>query len=231
VNDSTQTVTVPNAELRPEHSTKYYAGVQYFLEPSGLVGVSYYKLKLKDMQQAGFTVNPEAVGYSASDYPGYTYISTQNGAGTSETDGLTFEYNQQLNFLPQMFKGFGIYGSVTRVIADNTRIGVPNKTANWGLRYRHNRFNFQVNGTWQAASRQGALSDTATTNNTGIRWLKARELWSISAGYKLTKNFELMLSGRNIFNAPSIQYSNVPNRIYLYDVYGSLWNVGIKGTF
>ena len=40
-----------------------------------------------------------------------------------------------------------------------------------------------------------------------------------------------MLSGRNIFNEPSIQYSNVPGRIYLYDVYGSMWSAGIKGTF
>ena len=231
VNDSTLTVTVPNSELKPEHSRKYYAGLQYYLEPSGLVGVSYYKLKLKDMQQAGFTVNPEDVGYSASDYPGYTYVSTQNGAGSYETDGLTFEYNQQLTFLPGMFKGLNLYGSLTRVIADSVRIGVPNKTANWGVRYRYNRFNIQINGTWQAASRQGSLSDTATTNNTGIRWLNARELWNISAGFKLTRRFELMLSGRNIFNAPSIQYSNVPGRIYIYDVYGSMWSAGIKGTF
>jgi TonB-dependent receptor len=231
VNDSTLTVIVPNSELKPEHSTKFYAGLHYFLEPSGLVGLSYYKLKLKDMQQAGFTVNPEDVGYSASDYPGYTYISTQNGAGSYETDGLTFEYNQQLTFLPGVFKGLNLYGSVTRVIADSVRIGVPNKTANWGVRYRYNRFNLQINGTWQAASRQGALSDTPTTSNTGIRWLNARELWNISAGFKLTRRFELMLSGRNIFNAPSIQYSNVPGRIYIYDVYGSMWSAGIKGTF
>ncbi len=231
VNDNNQTVTVPNAELRPEHSTKYYAGLQYFLEPSGVVGVSYYKLKLKDMQQAGFTVNPEAVGYSDNDYPGYTYISTQNSAGTRETEGLTFEYNQQLTFLPRAFKGFNLYGSLTRVMADSVRIGVPNKTANWGLRYRYQRFNAQINGTWQAAARLGSVNDTETTNNTGIRWLAARELWSISAGYKLTKRFELMVSGRNIFNAPTIQYSNVPGRIYLYDIYGSLWNFGLKGTF
>jgi iron complex outermembrane receptor protein len=231
VNDTTLVVTVPNPELKPEHSRKYYAGLQYFLEPSGVIGVSYYQLKVKDLQQTGFTVNPEDVGYSASDYPGYTYVSAQNAVNTATTDGLTFEYNQQLTFLPGMLKGFSLYGSVTRVITDNVRIGVPNKVANWGLRYRNGRYNFQVNGNWQAKSRLGSVNDTLTTNNTGIRWLDSRELWSISAGYKLTKHFELMLSGRNIFNAPSIQYSNVPGRIYLYDVYGSLWSAGIKGTF
>jgi len=231
VNDSTQTVTVPNPELKPERSRKYYAGLQYYLEPSGVLGISYYKLRLKDMQQTGFTVDPEDVGYDPTDYPGYTYVSAQNAAGINTNEGITFEYNQQLTFLPRAFKGLSVYGSVTRVIADGVRIGVPNKIANWGLRYRYARFNAQINGNWQAASRQGALSDTETTANTGIRWLAARELWNFSVGYKVTKNFELMLSGRNIFNAPSIQYSNVPGRIYLYDVYGSMWNLGVKGTF
>jgi outer membrane receptor protein involved in Fe transport len=183
------------------------------------------------MQQTGFTVDPEDVGYSASDYPGYTYVSAQNAQGINTNEGLTFEYNQQLTFLPRAFKGLSLYGSITRVIADGVRIGVPNKIANWGVRYRYARFNAQINGNWQAASRLGTLADTETTANTGIRWLAARELWNFSIGYKLTKNFELMLSGRNIFNAPSVQYSNVKGRIYLYDVYGSMWNAGFKGTF
>lgn len=231
VNDSTLTVSVPNPELKPEKSRKYFAGLQYFLEPSGVVGLSYYKLDVKDMQQTGLTVSPEDVGYNASDYPGYAFVSAQNAPGTSKTEGMIFEYSQQLTFLPGALKGLSVYGSLTRVIADGVRIGTPNKTANWGLKYRYRRFNAQINGTWQAAARLGAVADTLTTANTGIRWLEAREIWGISAGYKLTKHFELMVSGRNIFNAPSIQYSNVPGRIYLYDVYGSMWNAGIKGSF
>jgi TonB-dependent receptor len=231
VNDNTQTVTVPNPLLKPEHSTKYYAGLQYFLEPSGLIGISYYNLQLQDMQQPGFTVAPETVGYTPTDYPGYSFVSTQNRDGTAETEGLTFEYSQQLTFLPRVLRGLSVYGSLTRVMADGVRIGVPNKVANWGMRYRYGPFNIQVNGTWQAAARLGSLNDTATTNNTGLRWLKSREIWGVSADYKLTKRFELMLSGRNIFNEPTIQYSNVPGRIYLYDVYGSMWSAGIKGSF
>jgi iron complex outermembrane receptor protein len=231
VNDTTMVVTVPNPELKPEHSTKYYAGLQYFLEPSGLLGVSFYQLEVKDMQQTGFTVNPEEVGYQAADYPGYTFVSAQNGLGTFETKGVTFEYSQQMTFLPGAFKGLGLFGSFTRVIPDGLRIGVPKKSANWGVRYRYGRFNVQLNGTWTDRYRIGALADTETTNNTGIRWLAAREMWNVSAGFKLTKNWELMMSGRNIFNEPSVQYSNVPGRIYLYDVYGSLWSAGIRGSF
>lgn len=231
VNDSTQVVSIPNPELKPEHSTKYYAGLMYSLVPAGNIGLSYYQLAVDDLQQPATPINPGEAGYSPSDYPGYDFTSTINGAGTFKTKGLVAEYSQQMVFLPGALKGLSIYGSMTRVIADRVRVNVPNRSANWGVRYRYGRFNAQINGTWTTMYRIGNINDTLTTANTGIRWLAPREMWNVSAGFKLTKNFELMLSGRNIFNEPSVQYTNVPGRIYLYDVYGSLWSAGIRGTF
>ncbi len=232
VNDTNLTVTVPNPQLKAEHSTKYYAGLQYFLEPSGVLGISFYRLKLQDMQVTGQTIeNPQDVGYSATDYPGYTFISTENDPSVRYTNGVTYEYNQQLTFLPGAFKGLGLYGSITRVMADSIRVGTPNKSANWGVKYSYGRFHTQVNGTWQGTYRTSALSNTPATVNGGVLYHTPRVLWGVSAGYKLTKNLELMLSGRNIFNAPDIVYSNVRSHLQLYSIYGSLWTAGIKGTF
>lgn len=232
VNDTNLTVTVPNAQLKPEHSTKYYAGVQYYLEPSGVLGVSFYRLKLKDLQVTGRTIaNPDEVGYSATDYPGYTYISADNDPSVRYTNGLTFEYNQQMTFLPGALKGLGLYGSITRVMADGVRVGTPNKSANWGLKYSYRRLRVQLNGSWQATYRSSALSNTASTVNGGVLYHAPRELWGVSAGYKLTRNLELMLTGRNIFNSPDIVYSNVRSHLQLYSIYGSLWTAGIKASF
>jgi len=232
INDTNLTVTVPNPQLKAEHSTKYYAGLQYFLEPSGVLGISFYRLKLTDMQITGQTIeDPTSLGYSAADYPGYTYISTENDPSVRYTNGLIYEYNQQLTFLPGALKGLGLYGSVTRVIADGVRVNTPNKSANWGLKYRYGRFHFQVNGTWNSAFRTSALSATPTTVNGGVLYHAPRQLWGVSAGFKLTKNVELMVAGRNIFNAPDKIYSNVPSHLQQYSIYGSLWTAGIKGSF
>ncbi|MCX6953235.1 MAG: TonB-dependent receptor [Verrucomicrobia bacterium] len=232
VNDTNSTVTVPNPQLQAEHSTKYYAGLQYFLEPSGVVGLSFYRLRLKDMQVTGRTIaDPESVGYSSSDYPGYTYISSQNDPSTRYTNGLTFEYNQQLSFLPGAFKRLGLYGSITRVMADGERVGTPNKSANWGVKYSLGRFRSQINGTWQGTARTSALSNTPATVNGGVLYRASRVLWGVSTSYKLSRNLELMLSGRNVFNAPDIVYSNVRSHVQQYSIFGSLWTAGIKGTF
>jgi iron complex outermembrane recepter protein len=53
----------------------------------------------------------------------------------------------------------------------------------------------------------------------------------VSFSYKLSPNFELNVAGRNIFNAPDVIYSNVESRVRQYSIYGSMWNIGIKGSF
>jgi iron complex outermembrane recepter protein len=231
VNDTTMIVTVPNPLLKPEHSTKYYARLQYFLEPSGIVAVSAFKLDIKDMQITGIEVNPEDVGFDPDDYAGYTFRSAQNAPGTSTNNGLTLEYDQQLTFLPGALKGFGLRGSFTLVDPDGERQNLPKHSANWGLRYSRSGFDFQLTGNWQSSYRTSSLSNTPTTANNGILYRAARELWNVSASYKITKNFEVMLAGRNIFNAPDIVYSNERSRVQQYSIYGSMWNLGIKGSF
>jgi TonB-dependent receptor len=231
VNDDTQVVTVPNPQLRPEHSTKYYASLQYYLEPSGIIGLSYFRLDMNDMQVTGIEVDPEDVGYSETDYPGYIYRSAQNQPGVSTNTGITIEYDQQLTFLPGALSGLGLRGSYTRIDPDGERVNLPKNTANWGIRYSHDRFDIQLTGNWQSEYRVSGLSNTPTTPNNGILYHTDRQLWNVSASYKLSDNFEVMLAGRNIFNAPDVIYSNEPGRVQQYTIYGSMWNFGIKGTF
>ena len=231
VNDDTQIVTVPNPQLKPEHSTKYYASLQYYLEPSGIIGLSYFRLDMNDMQVTGIEVDPRDVGYSETDYPGYIYRSAQNQPGISTNTGVTIEYDQQLTFLPGALSGLGIRGSYTRIDPDGERTNLPKNTANWGIRYSHDRFDIQLTGNWQSEYRVSALSNTPTTANNGVLYHTGRELWNVSASYKVSDNFEVMLAGRNIFNAPDVIYSNVPGRVQQYTIYGSMWNFGIKGTF
>ena len=231
VNDDTQVVTVPNPELKPEHATKYFASLQYYLEPSGFVGVSYYKLDMKDMQVTGIEVNPEDVGFNLDEYSGYTFRSAQNVPGTSTNEGLTFEYSQQLTFLPGAFKGLGLFGSITEINPDGERVNTPERAANFGLGYSYGPFDFKINGNYQGKYRVSALSNTPTTANNGILYHTSRELWNVSASYKPMKNVELQLAGRNIFNEPDIIYSNIESRRQMYTIYGSMWNLGVKMTF
>lgn len=232
VDDNAGVVTVPNPLLKPEHSTKYFASLQYFLEPSGIIGLSAYQLEVKDMQVTGVTVDPEDVGYDPAAFPAsYFYRSATNLPGVSINRGVTLEYDQQLTFLPGALRGLGLRGSVTKIDPDGERVNMPKTAANWGVRYSYGKFDVQLTGNAQGKYRTSALSNTPTTPNNGILYHASRELWNVSASYKISKQFEVMLAGRNIFNAPDVIYSNVRSRVQQYSIYGSMWNVGIKGTF
>jgi len=232
VDDTKQVVTVPNPLLKPEHSTKYFASLQYFLEPSGIIGLSAYQLEVKDMQVTGYEfADPTQVGYSPDDYPGYTYRSATNLPGVSINRGVTLEYDQQLTFLPGALRGLGLRGSITKIDPDGERVNMPKTAANWGLRYSYSKFDVQLTGNAQGKYRTSALSNTPTTSPNGVLYHAARELWNVSASYKINRNFEVMLAGRNIFNAPDVIYSNVRDRVQQYSIYGSMWNIGVKGSF
>ncbi|HWU81460.1 MAG TPA: TonB-dependent receptor, partial [Caulobacter sp.] len=231
VDDNNLIVSVPNPLLKPEHSTKYYASLQYFLEPSGVIGLSAYQLDVKDMQVTGVTVAPEDVGYDPAAYAGYTFRSAQNLPGTSTNKGVTLEYDQQLTFLPGALRGLGLRGSITKIDPDGERVNMPKTAANWGVRYSYGKFDVQLTGNAQGKYRTSALSNTPSSSPNGVLYHAARELWNVSASYKINKQFEVMLAGRNIFNAPDVIYSNVRSRVQQYSIYGSMWNVGVKGSF
>jgi TonB-dependent receptor len=231
VNDTTQIVTVPNPLLKPEHSTKYYASLQYYLEPAGIIAISAYRLDVKDMQVTGVTIDPKDAGYSDSDYSGYTFVSTVNQPGVSSTNGVTFEYDQQLTFLPGALKGFGLRGSFNLVDPDGVRVNLPKYSGNWGIRYGRGPIDFQLTGNYQSSYRTSALSNTPTTATNGVLYHADRTLWNVSATYKISKKYAVQIAGRNIFNAPDIVYSNIRSRVQLYSIYGSMWNVAFKATF
>lgn len=231
INDDTMVVSVPNPELEPERSIKYFAGLQYYLEPAGVLGVSFYKLDIEDMQATGLTVDPEDVGFDPDEYAGYEFRSAGNIPGTSTNNGMILEYSQQLAFLPGAWKGLSLRGSFTYIDPDGERVNMPEKVANWGLGYEYGRFDFQVNGTYQDSYRTSGLNNAPTTANNGILYRAAREMWNVSLTYKLSEHFDLQIAGRNIFNEPDIVYSNVRSRVQRHDSYGSMWNFGIRGRF
>jgi len=231
VNDSTQIVTVPNPQLKPEHATKYYASLQYYLEPAGIIAASVYRLDVKDMQVTGVTIDPRDAGFDPNAYAGYTFVSAVNQPGVSSTNGVVLEYDQQLVFLPGALKGLGLRGSFTWVDPDGVRVGTPHYAANWGVKYTRGPVDVQLTGNFQSSYRVSALSNKPTTAANGILYHADRSLWNLSATYNFTKNLSVQVAGRNIFNAPDIVYSNIRSRVQLYSIYGSMWNVALKAKF
>lgn len=225
VNETAMTVRLPNPELKPETSDKYFASVQYYLEPAGTLSVSGFKLFVENMGSGLQTVSAAEAGYADDpEYTGYTFQRPSNAPGTRRIDGVEIEYSQQLVFLPRAFQGFSVFGSLTRTRADQQIINHVPKSANGGIRYATNKWNAQLRCTW-SAPRLTAI------NANEEQWQYERLMFDFSGGYRFNATYELTVSGRNIFNEPISGYANEPGLMRVVNRYGAAWTVGIRGRW
>jgi outer membrane receptor protein involved in Fe transport len=142
---------IPNPRLKPEKTTKYYLGLQYYLNPTGILELSAYRLDIDGLQINNMQISAEQVeaqlGYSLVDVlkslegvgqsfdeetqeyvnlymanNPITYRSTVNAEGSRTVYGVTFRYDQQLTFLPGALKGLALFGSFTTAALKNAEI-------------------------------------------------------------------------------------------------------------
>lgn len=225
VNATNLTVTMPNPDLKPETSDKYFASVQYYIEPAGTVSVSTYQLDVKNMGTANTQISAAAAGYDDDpEYIGYTFLRPTNLDGVRKIKGVEVEYSQQLVFLPGFARGFSVFGSVSRAIPDTRVTNVVPKAANGGVRFSNHKFNLQLRATWVSAR---ATSIAATQ----VQWQYERLMFDVSGGYKLNSTYDLTLSGRNIANSPIRGYVNEPGILRINQYYGAVWTLGVRGRF
>ncbi len=138
--------------------------------------------------------------------------------------GVDFEYSQQLVFLPGVWRGLSVFGSISRTIADTQLIGVVPKAANGGIRFSNHKFNVQLRATWQSAKIDGFGTNV-------INWQAERLLADLSAGYKINRTYELTLAGRNINNAFQDYYAGQPGLLRSREILGPIWTLGVRGRF
>lgn len=225
VDDTNLIVRIPNPDLKPETSNKYFASVQYYIEPAGTLSVSAYRLDVKNMGTSNTQVSPEAAGYADDpEYTGYTFLRPTNLSGVRKIKGVELEYSQQLVFLPGFARGFSVFGSVSRAAPDTHVANVVPKAANGGIRFSNHRFNLQLRSTW-ASARATSIAATQT------QWQYERLMFDVSGGYKISQTYELTLSGRNIANSPIRGYVNEPGLLRVNQYYGAVWTLGMRGRF
>ena len=225
INDINQTIRIPNPNLKPETSDKYFASLQYNLEPAGTFSVSAYQLRVENMGLTNTAITAEEAGYADDpEYANYTFLRPTNVNGKRLIKGFGVEYSQQLVFLPGVWRGFSVFGSVSRTAAQERTEDLVPKSANGGIRFSNYKFNLQLRCTWVSA-RLNSVSPTEEV------WQYERIMFDVSGGYKITQRYELTLSGRNVLNSPIATYSNETGRLRSRALFGPTWTVGIRGRF
>ncbi|MSU50724.1 MAG: TonB-dependent receptor [Opitutus sp.] len=237
-NDPAQTLTINNPSLQPQYSNNWDATLEYYFEPVGQLSAGYFR---KDISGFIFSDTAGTVGRGANNgyngsFEGYTLIASRNG-GSAIIDGLELNYQQQLSFLPGVFKGLGVFANYTRLWT-NGDYGVTGprstsdverfipKTTNAGVFWRHRGY-----GARLFVSRISDFLDAYSSDPSRLQYKRERTTLNVSLSYQWRPWIEFSVDLMNAFNEPHTFYRARPDRISSYSLNGTTLTFGVSGRF
>jgi len=238
VNDNTQTLTISNPSLRPQHARNFDLSLEYYFEPVGLVSVGVFQ---KDIGDFIFSAGGQTVptgpnnGFDGS-YGGYNLVTTFNG-GSSQVRGLELSYQQELTFLPGVFRGLGVFANYTRLnttgdygsSTPRTTNLIPNfvpTSANGGVSFKWKKFGSRFLINHASDSLVGYNANAAR-----LRYRAARTTANMNFSWAFSPRLTFYWDFQNMFNAPQKFYFYTPSRLQNVFYGGTYINFGIRGNY
>jgi TonB-dependent receptor len=225
INETNQTVTTPNVNLKPETSENYATRLAYYFEPVGQLAMTFTQRSVKDLI-VDDRLSAQEFGYTGDDeLANYEFVTRNNSAGRIKIRSMEFEYSQSLAFLGEKFKRLSARLSYTRLYAEIPRVDMTPHLASGGLNYTLGRVSVYANWNW---------SDDYPRNINNRQYRRHRTNLDAGANVRLTNTYSLSLSGRNITDTPYIEMRHFGNNapvMVRHEIVGASWTLAVKGTY
>ena len=240
---TTNRISVNNVGIKAwqAHSTK--VNLEYYFERVGLVSIGAFRRDFENF--FGSTVigaTPEFLALYGLDpalYDPYDVVTNHNLSTRVRMEGYNVNYRQALTFLPYWARGLQFYanGSSQRATGDGADefAGYFPLSGSWGVSLSRPKYNLRLNWNYLSRQRRGVVNGRSIEANT-YNWGSKRSYIDISGEYSLTRHLGLFANLRNI-NKPAddaeITGPTTPAHAQLRQRqdFGSLWTIGVKGTF
>jgi len=241
VNETTQTVTSGNGNLKPQQADNVDLKLEYAFKSNGLVSLGYFKKTIKNyISPTGTLIGqvPDGPnnGYDGL-YAGYDIIAFTN-LGTATAEGLEFDYRQRLTFLPGLLKGLTLSANYTAIRTDgdfggtvtkkgNDIPGFVPRTGNIRLLYNYKKFGVSTAVNYTSKHIVGFSAIGSTANY----YRKDLTTYNVGATYRILPDVTLYVDVVNVTEVGAERYTYYESRTR------SLWNgamtvsFGISGQF
>ena len=226
------TITQGNPNLQPYTSTNFDTGMEWYINDASYLALeTFYK----------HVSNFSTIVSTPTQFLGQTWsLSEPINLNSAKIYGeeLTFNY-QFKNVLPAPFDGLGMLFNYTHVQSSANlspgTISTSGKFAVPGIGDSANLSGYYEKGPWQVrlaynwrgkyleSISYGSGAQPATRTDYG-------EL-DLSASYKLNNHVSLFVSGTNLTQSHLYDYSAYPNRFLYAEADGTVYTVGVRGTF
>jgi TonB-dependent receptor len=237
INEDTETVTARNPSLKPWKAKSHEISVEYYFR-NGVISAGYFR---KDVSNAFVSARRildagllAEYGLDAM-YEGWTLVGRTNSTDVTRINGLEFNLQQQLTFLPAWAQGLSIFGNATLLDVDgSTQIGLSlqDRTFNWGISYSRKRFGAGLK--WNYVG--GDESSLTSIGPGGLSVTKPVLYLDANSEFRFSPRFSLFFNVRNLTNALIRTYRYTPltpsySHAYTFSNGGVKMSAGIRGTF
>ena len=240
---TTNRIVVNNAAIKAWSARTSKVTLEYYFERVGLFSVGAFRRDFKNFFGATtFDATPEFLslyGLDANLYDPFQVATQENLTTTVRMEGIDINYKQALTFLPRWARGLQLFanGSAQRATGDGATnfTGYIPRTGSWGLSLSRENYNVRLNWNYIGRQRRGIVTGRSIEAGT-YNWGSKRSYIDVTAEYSLTRRLALFANLRNV-NDPTddveIHGPTTPDAAQFRQraEFGSLWTVGLKGTF
>ena len=222
--------TAGNPNLRPQQSKNMDTSLEWYFRQGSLLSAAYFRKVLTDATVSSTTQTTfGALGLPDTAMGAIFYgpngrvdpslpmtLRTYSNAGRQVLKGYELSYQQDFDFLPAPFKGFGALASYTHIDPFNSQKWITNAgkeiEVNSVPKYAYSTTAYYENGPLAirfSYNYKGRSLHGDNPKNNGddlIRWRAARGYLDGNISYKINDNLELRLDALNLSNTLSYDY-------------------------
>lgn len=239
VRPNSLTISRGNPQLQPYSSRNYDMGLEWYINDASYIAVEGFYKKVSDFS----TLVSSPVQFLTEQNSGQplTWSLTQPvNLNSSNIYGEEVTFNYQFkNLLPDPFDGLGMALNYTHVksstnlspglISTSGKFAVPGigDSANASLYYEKGPIQVRAAYNWRGKYLEsisyGGGAQPATRSSYGQV--------DLSASYAINKHLSAFVSGTNLTHEHLYDYSVYRNRFLYAEADGTIYTVGLRGTF
>ena len=218
-----------NPELEVTSSMNYdLMAEHYFVGVGVLSGGFFYKA----LDNIIFESTRDIEG---GDFDGYEIEQAVNG-GKATLYGFELNWQQQLNFLPGMWAGFGIYANYTKTWAESDLVkdfregekflpGQAGDIGNLAISYEWGGLTSRISVMHQS---KYLIEVGGEADGSEDIWLDNFTTMDISAAYEIIPELDIFAEFVNILDAPDVEYIGISDRPTLQEYQDWWMRAGVK---
>ncbi|WP_414661785.1 TonB-dependent receptor [Horticoccus sp. 23ND18S-11] len=246
VPSNTNRIVVNNVAIKPWTANTVKVRLEYYFAGVGQISIGAYRRHFQNFFGATvFDATPEFLALynlDPAEFGPYQVSTQRNLENVVRTEGLDFSYRQALTFLPHWARGLQVFanGSLAKTNATPGFLGASGfneipRYAAWGVSFTRPRYNLRLNWTWRADQNQGAVTGVGIEPDT-FNYTPGYTKLDILGEFTVWKRVAVFANLRNVTDVADRGTTMGPNTPYhatlrFMERYGSLWTIGVKGTF